>query len=124
MVVFINFFDPSFLELAKEASRLGAEGELAGHDRQRDARSGLSEWLRVCEVEVDPETGLVEIARYSVVDDVGRCINPSLAVALPLATPGLDDGQGYSLSMIPALSTTWPAAKAPAASPSLRPSAP
>ena len=30
----------------------------------------------VCEVEVDPETGQVEIARYSVVDDVGRCINP------------------------------------------------
>ena len=31
---------------------------------------------RFCEVEVGPETGLVEIARYSVVDDVGRCINP------------------------------------------------
>ncbi len=32
----------------------------------------------VCEVEVDPETGMVEIARYSVVDDVGRCINPMI----------------------------------------------
>lgn len=30
----------------------------------------------VCEVEVDPETGLVTITRYSTVDDVGRCINP------------------------------------------------
>jgi aerobic carbon-monoxide dehydrogenase large subunit len=30
----------------------------------------------VCGVEVDPETGLGEIACYSVVDDVGRCINP------------------------------------------------
>jgi len=27
-------------------------------------------------VEVDPETGMVEITRYSSVDDVGRCINP------------------------------------------------
>ncbi|MGV3651792.1 MAG: xanthine dehydrogenase family protein molybdopterin-binding subunit [Devosia sp.] len=30
----------------------------------------------VCEVEIDPETGLVEITRYTSVDDVGRCINP------------------------------------------------
>ena len=30
----------------------------------------------VCEVEVDPDTGLVEITRYATVDDVGRCINP------------------------------------------------
>ena len=30
----------------------------------------------VCEVEVDPETGTVEIARYAAVDDVGRAINP------------------------------------------------
>ncbi|MEJ0070270.1 MAG: xanthine dehydrogenase family protein molybdopterin-binding subunit [Pseudomonadota bacterium] len=32
----------------------------------------------VCEVEIDPETGQVEIARYSVVDDVGVMINPML----------------------------------------------
>ena len=30
----------------------------------------------VCEVEVDPETGVVEIVRYTSVDDVGRAINP------------------------------------------------
>jgi carbon-monoxide dehydrogenase large subunit len=30
----------------------------------------------VCEVEIDPETGVVEIARYSVVDDVGVMVNP------------------------------------------------
>jgi carbon-monoxide dehydrogenase large subunit len=32
----------------------------------------------VCELEVDPETGVVEIDRYTVVDDVGRVINPMI----------------------------------------------
>jgi len=30
----------------------------------------------VCEVEVDAETGVVEIVRYTTVDDVGRAVNP------------------------------------------------
>src|SRR5580700_1107411 len=30
----------------------------------------------VCEVEVDPDTGVAEIVRYSAVDDCGRAINP------------------------------------------------
>jgi carbon-monoxide dehydrogenase large subunit len=30
----------------------------------------------VCEVEIDPDTGLTEIVRYSAVDDVGRAVNP------------------------------------------------
>jgi len=32
----------------------------------------------VCEAEVDPETGAVEIVRYTSVDDVGRAINPMI----------------------------------------------
>jgi len=32
----------------------------------------------VCEVEVDPDTGHVEIVRYTAVDDVGVIINPLL----------------------------------------------
>ncbi|HXP31784.1 MAG TPA: xanthine dehydrogenase family protein molybdopterin-binding subunit [Stellaceae bacterium] len=30
----------------------------------------------ICEVEIDPETGTVDVVRYSVVDDVGTVINP------------------------------------------------
>lgn len=32
----------------------------------------------VCEVEVDPETGVVEIVKYSAVDDFGKLINPMI----------------------------------------------
>jgi carbon-monoxide dehydrogenase large subunit len=32
----------------------------------------------VCEVEVDVETGVVEIVRYTAVDDVGRAVNPMI----------------------------------------------
>jgi aerobic carbon-monoxide dehydrogenase large subunit len=32
----------------------------------------------VCEVEIDPETGGVEIQRYTSVDDVGRALNPTI----------------------------------------------
>ena len=32
----------------------------------------------VCEVEIDPELGTVEIVRYSAVDDVGRAVNPMI----------------------------------------------
>jgi carbon-monoxide dehydrogenase large subunit len=32
----------------------------------------------VCEVEVDPETGVLQIVRYAAVDDVGRAVNPMI----------------------------------------------
>ena len=32
----------------------------------------------MCEVEVDPETGFVELIRYVAVDDVGRAVNPAI----------------------------------------------
>ena len=34
--------------------------------------------VHICELEIDPETGEVEILRYSVVDDVGTVLNPLL----------------------------------------------
>jgi carbon-monoxide dehydrogenase large subunit len=34
--------------------------------------------VHICELEIDPETGTVEIVRYSVVDDVGTVMNPLL----------------------------------------------
>ena len=31
-----------------------------------------------CEIEVDPQTGVVEVVRYTAIDDVGKAINPML----------------------------------------------
>ena len=65
-----------FLELAREGARLGAEGELALVTDNEMHDPVFPNGCAVCETEIDPETGMVEITRYSVVDDVGRCINP------------------------------------------------
>jgi len=65
-----------FLELAREGARLGADGEIALVTDNEMHDPVFPNGCAVCEVKVDPETGMVEITRYSVVDDVGRCINP------------------------------------------------
>ena len=49
----------------------------------------------VCEVEIDEETGQVDIVRYSVVDDVGTVINPLLVYGQ--ITGGVAQGIGQIL---------------------------
>jgi carbon-monoxide dehydrogenase large subunit len=49
---------------------------LAGEHDNTDPVPSCAFGCAVCEVEIDPETGVVEIARYTSVDDVGRAVNP------------------------------------------------
>jgi carbon-monoxide dehydrogenase large subunit len=49
---------------------------LAGISDQTIPVASFPYETQVCEVEVDPDTGEVEIVRYAAVDDVGRAINP------------------------------------------------
>jgi carbon-monoxide dehydrogenase large subunit len=49
---------------------------LAGEHDNTDALPSYAFGCAVCEVEVDPETGVVDIVRYTSVDDVGRAVNP------------------------------------------------
>ncbi|MDB5648694.1 MAG: carbon-monoxide dehydrogenase large subunit [Hyphomicrobiales bacterium] len=70
----------SMFELAKEAARATLPGDLAD-----GLTIGLTNEMHepvfpngtaICEVEIDPATGWIDITRYATVDDVGRCINP------------------------------------------------
>jgi aerobic carbon-monoxide dehydrogenase large subunit len=69
-----------FLELASEAARrplpdVFKDGLTAAADNDMHDPV-FPNGCAVCEVEIDPETGAVELTRYACVDDVGRCINP------------------------------------------------
>ena len=49
----------------------------------------------ICELEVDPETGLIEILRYTVEDDVGNVINPLILEGQIMG--GIAQGLGQAL---------------------------
>src|SRR5262249_27338047 len=63
---------------ARDRRDLPAElkGPLAGAGEVESRVSSFPHGWHVCEVEVEAETGVVEIARYTAVDDVGRAVNP------------------------------------------------
>ena len=63
-------------EVAAHAERAGEP--LAATGTASTGRS-FPNGCHVCEVEVDPDTGTIEIVRYTVVDDLGTVVNPLLA---------------------------------------------
>jgi carbon-monoxide dehydrogenase large subunit len=83
----IEYSEGSF-SIAGTDRRIGLF-ELAGRQADRrvyvDATSAVSgpTWpngCHACEVEVDPDTGEVEVVAYSSVNDVGRVVNPTIVV--------------------------------------------
>jgi aerobic carbon-monoxide dehydrogenase large subunit len=69
-------------EVASAALRADApedcQGPLDGISDETMPLPSFPYGCAVCEVEVDPETGVVEIARYTTVDDCGRAVNPMI----------------------------------------------
>ena len=70
----------SIFELAGEAERSDLTDDLKGglavvRDNTM-VTPVFPNGCHVCEVEVDPETGMVDLVRYTAIDDVGRAINP------------------------------------------------
>jgi carbon-monoxide dehydrogenase large subunit len=51
-------------------------GPLDGSCDETIPQLGFPYGAHVCEVEIDPQTGALDLVRYTAVDDVGRAINP------------------------------------------------
>jgi carbon-monoxide dehydrogenase large subunit len=66
---------------ANDPAKLPA-GETPGLDEKvlykRDTECNFPNGCHVAEVEIDPETGLLDVVAYAAVDDVGNVINPML----------------------------------------------
>jgi carbon-monoxide dehydrogenase large subunit len=54
------------------------QGPLTGTDTHTIEHWSYPNGCHICEVEVDADTGTVEVVRYCAIDDVGRVINPML----------------------------------------------
>ena len=82
-----------------EAARLAPTmtGEALGETLRYDRGGGYTfpNGCHVAEVEVDPDTGVVEVAKYTAVDDCGRVINPLLATGQ--VHGGVAQGLGQAL---------------------------
>ena len=68
-------------QIAAASYFMPPEGEDAGLRSvasYHNARGGWSGGTHACLVEVDPETGVVDILRYAVGEDCGRMINPAI----------------------------------------------
>ncbi len=70
-------------EVARAAQTLNdldddLRGPLAAESDQTFTDGGYPYGAAVCEVEIEPDTGAIEIVRYAAVDDVGRAVNPMI----------------------------------------------
>jgi carbon-monoxide dehydrogenase large subunit len=51
---------------------------LEGHGSYASEPGNFPNGCHACEVEIDPDTGVVTVARYACIDDLGRVINPMI----------------------------------------------
>ncbi len=84
----------SLAELARRASRTG--GPISGRASLTARGVGPGFATHICDVEVDPETGRVEILRYTAVQDVGKAIHPSYVEGQ--LQGGVAQGIGWALN--------------------------
>lgn len=72
----ISLFDVAAAARDRDDLPEELKGELREDADTHYPRAVLGSGCHVCEVEIDPETGVVEIINWTAVDDVGRAINP------------------------------------------------
>ena len=72
----ISLADAAALAAADESLPAHLHGPLEGVGDITNRAGGYPYGTHVCEVEVDPETGVVRIVAWTGLDDVGRAVNP------------------------------------------------
>jgi aerobic carbon-monoxide dehydrogenase large subunit len=73
----LNLFELARLAESKDLPQQ-LQGPLRGVGDHTVRVGGFPFGCHVCEVEVDTDTGAVEIVRYTAIDDVGKAINPMI----------------------------------------------
>ena len=66
------------MELAERAEAEGRADLLTAEKEIRNAGRSFPNGCHIAEVEIDPDTGLLSIERYTVTDDLGNMMNPML----------------------------------------------
>ncbi len=70
--------DPESLSIADLAAQMGRTGgPIVARASLNAPTAGPAFGTHICDVEVDPETGVVKVLRYTVVQDVGKAVHPS-----------------------------------------------
>ncbi|QDZ01143.1 xanthine dehydrogenase family protein molybdopterin-binding subunit [Nitratireductor mangrovi] len=103
---------PADIELVEGSARIvGTDrsmdfAAIARAAKQPDDLKGMGEFVQdeatypngthICEVEIDPETGRVEIVKYTIVDDFGATVNPVLLAGQ--VHGGVVQGAGQALT--------------------------
>jgi carbon-monoxide dehydrogenase large subunit len=73
----VDLFEVAAAALRPDAPD-GLRGPLAGEGDETISTPSFPYGCAVCEVEVDPDTGVVEVVRWTCVDDCGRAVNPMI----------------------------------------------
>ena len=74
----VGIFDTAKAAAADRTLPEDLRGPLAATCDETIKQLGFPYGAHVCEVEVDPQTGGLDLVRYTAVDDVGRAINPMI----------------------------------------------
>jgi carbon-monoxide dehydrogenase large subunit len=69
----------SFAELAAALHAGGSASTTSAEVEFKPPAVNFPNGTHVCEVEIDPETGVVDLVGYAAVEDIGHVINPMLA---------------------------------------------
>ena len=83
----------TLFEVAETAEARG--DTLSAEHTEKMSAPGFPYGTQVCEVEIDPETGAIDVVRYAAVDDVGRAVNPMILHGQ--AHGGIVQGAGQAL---------------------------